>query len=358
MDLIDKVKTFPLSPGIYMMMDSSGHIIYVGKSKHLRIRVLGYFQPSRQKSRKLENLYYNMKDIDYIVTDTEFEALLLECQYIHCLKPRYNRMMKNPKRYCYTVIDQKQDWPVIDIVHSILFDKDIFLFGPFANKYTVERAIQGLKTYFNIDCLKFPKRNGPCLNYSIGQCIGICTGEHKKKYQSIVQEIIQILHGKNEGILRKMEQMMEDYARAFEFEKAAKFRDYIKALRTVLRQERAIEFLKGAKKLVAFEKLDEKTIKFFLIQGNRVLARKKCSIENKSKLVEAVQATIFSNLQNSQSKQDNKMLGKDEMDEAQIIYHYLQNGNCKYFQLEDHWLEEEHSNSLTEAISNTVEFFL
>lgn len=341
MDLIDKVKTFPQSPGIYLMKDSSGHIIYVGKSKHLRTRVQSYFHPSRHNSWKLENLYYNMKDMDYIETDTEFEALLLECQYIRHFKPRYNRRMKNPKRYCYIVIDQRKDWPTIDIVHSILFDKDIFLFGPFANKYTVEWAIQGLKCYFNIDCLNFPKRKGPCLNYSLGQCIGICIGEHKKTYQSIVHNIIQVLHGNNEGILKKMGKLMEDFADSFEFEKAAKFRDYLLALHSVLRQERAIDFIKGAKKLVVFEKLDEKTVKFFLIQGNQVLAQEKCSFENKKKLIKTVIETIFSLQKKSQQPQYNKIVGKDEMDEAQIIFHYLQNGDCQYFQLENAWFEEE-----------------
>lgn len=310
MDLIEKVRTFPLSPGIYLIKDSTGQIIYVGKSKHLRTRVQSYFRPSRHNSRKLENLYYNMKDIDCIETDTEFEALLLECQYIRRLKPRYNKMLKNPKRYCYIEIDRGKDWPTIDIVHSIIFDKDILLFGPFANKYIVERAIQGLKCYFNIDCLNFPKRNYPCFNYSIGQCIGICTGSHKEKYQLIVHEIIQVLHGKNEGILKNMEEMMEDFANSFELEKAAKLRDYLKALRSVLSQERAIEFIKGAKKLVVFEKLNESTVKFFLIQGNQVLVRKKCSLENKEKLINTVIQTILSNQKNSQQMQHKKLLEK------------------------------------------------
>lgn len=159
MDLQEKIKAFPASPGIYFMKDSLGNIIYVGKSKNVRSRVQSYFQPSRHISRKIENLVFHVKDIDFITTDTEFEALMLECQYIQRLKPQFNSLMKNPSRYCYIVFTEGQKWPRFEIVHTISNAEQLY-FGPFSNKNTVETALQGLKEYFKIDCLFFPQQKG------------------------------------------------------------------------------------------------------------------------------------------------------------------------------------------------------
>lgn len=341
MNLQKKIIQLPQTPGIYLMKDSLGNIIYVGKSKQLRTRVQSYFQPSRQVSRKIENLTYNVKDIDYIETDTEFEALLLECQYIHQLKPRYNSLMKNPNKYCYLVIDEKETWPRIEVVHTLSQEIHQHNFGPFSNKHTVERALQGLKEYFKIDCLHFPQQKGPCLKFSLGQCIGLCIGKNHERYRQIVKQIIKLFQGKNEALINDLEQAMESFAKEFQYEKAAKYRDYLNALRSLLRQERAIEFIKGDKKIAVFERLQEKTFKFFLIQGNQVLYRKKYSLDHGKNIGEEIVQTILSFQTKDKAKTTAKIIRKEDIDEAQIIYHYLQKGDCHYFQLDEDRLPDE-----------------
>lgn len=338
MSLQEKIKQFPLTPGIYLMKDSLGNIIYVGKSKQLRTRVQSYFQPSRQVSRKIENLTYNVKDIDYIETDTEFEALLLECQYIHELKPRYNSLMKNPSRYCYITIDEKERWPSIDIVPTLSQKGNQHYFGPFSNRNAVERALQGVKEHFKIDCLHFPQRKGPCLNYSLGQCMGLCIGKYHEEYRQIILQIIKLFQGKNSSLINELEKAMENFAKECHYEKAAKYRDHLNSLRSLLRQERAIEFIKGDKKIAVFEPLQDNSFKFFLIQGNQVLERKKYSLslnQGESVAADRIVQTILSFQLNGNTKPQTRIIGKEGIDEAQIIYQYLQNGNCYYFQLDE-----------------------
>lgn len=148
---------------------------------------------------------------------------------------------------------------------------------------------------------------------------------------------------------------MEKYARNFTFEKAAKYRNYITALQSLLKQEKAIDFIKGAGKMAVFEKLNESTIKLFFIQGNRILNRKKISLTNKSELQKGINETILTIQKEKNKIIPSTVITKEDMDEAQIIYHYLQKGDCHYFQIADSWLEKEKipllEQKLKEAIS-------
>lgn len=145
MNTADKAKQLPSSPGVYLMKDSSGSIIYVGKSKNLKNRVQSYFQNSKNHTKKVEKLVHHLKDFDFIVTDTEFEAFLLECKLIKEYRPFYNKMMKNPEWYTYIRIHMEKG---MELSSQMNKNDHYQYFGPYTSKSTAEKALQGLKDFF------------------------------------------------------------------------------------------------------------------------------------------------------------------------------------------------------------------
>ncbi len=341
MTLKDKARQLPSSPGVYLMKDSFDAIIYVGKSKNLKSRVQSYFQTSSKHSKKVEKLVKNIRNFDIIETDTEFEALLLECQLIKQLQPIFNRMMKNPQVYCYISVHVTEKYPSIKIVNSTGNNEHQY-FGPFPNRNRIETAVQGLKEFFQIDCSAQANHQKACLNYSLGLCMGICLGgeEIKRKYHSILNQIIDFLSGNDDGLFDEMEKKMNDASESLDFETAAKYRDYLDALHTVHYKEKVLQFAKENKKLLVIEPLDDRFFKLFLMEGDRVLFRKKYEWKMSSlkNLCTQLKADILIPL-TQEGKTSSHEIQKDEIDEAQIIYSYVQNAEyCIY--LEDE--SEEH----------------
>ena len=147
MTLKEKVKNLPSSPGVYLMKDVHDGIIYVGKAKNLKRRVQSYFQNSKSHSPKTVKLVNNIKNFDYILTDTEFEAFMLECKLIQELKPFFNRQMKNPKSYAYILIKTDEEIPKIEVTNFPIGGKNNQIFGPYRNKNTAAKAVQGMKDF-------------------------------------------------------------------------------------------------------------------------------------------------------------------------------------------------------------------
>ena len=284
MNLKDKAKNLPSVPGVYLMKDSDGRIIYVGKSKHLKNRVQSYFQHSKNHTKKVEKLVKNINDFDYIVTDTEFEAFMLECKLIQELQPMYNTMMKRPQSYTYIVIKLNQAIPSIETTNLMDDNDGNHYFGPYPNKNRAEKAIQGLKEFLKIDCHYPATKNTPCLNYSIGLCIGMCLGTSHvtKQYHTIITNIIALLNGTDKTILQDMKKKMLEAAENVDFEKASKYRDDIEAITSLLKKEKVIKFTKKNKNIVMIEYLPEQSMKLFLIKGNKVLFSEKYQLENKN----------------------------------------------------------------------------
>ena len=207
MDLREKVKNLPSTPGVYLMKDSMQGTIYVGKSKNLKNRVSSYFVNSKSHSPKVVKLVKNIRDFEYILTDTEFEALILECKLIKEIKPIYNKKMKSPLSYTYIKIDK--DYNNIEISNNSVTDDGNFYFGPYTSKGTVEKALDGIKEYYKIMCSGNYKKASPCLNYSLGSCIGYCFDDTAKEdYTNILRKIVDTLSGSNKIIIEEMEHSM------------------------------------------------------------------------------------------------------------------------------------------------------
>jgi excinuclease ABC subunit C len=354
MKLIDKVKDLPSSPGVYLMKDSSDRIIYVGKAKNLKNRVRSYFQNSTAHSQKIKKLKANIKDFQLILTDTEFEAFMLECKLIKEIKPIFNKKMKNPTSYTYIRFHKRNTHWTIDLSNTIEKDGSLY-FGPYPSKHTVEKALQGMKEFLKIDCGN-PNRGTPCLNYSLGLCIGICFNkDSRKQYNERLKKMIDFLQGKDTEVLQKLNQKMIDASNNFDFETAGKYRDTLDSIQSLLYKERVIEFTEANKNIALIEYIDDAALKLFLIKGNHVLFSEKYKIieENSEQLVEKIKANILKHFK-SFTNHSSIEVSKDEIDEAQIIYSYLNSSSCKYVVIDDKWLEFDHQTNIDSSILYTL----
>jgi excinuclease ABC subunit C len=341
-DIKEKIKVLPSCPGVYLMGDSLKNVIYVGKSKNLKNRVSSYFQNSKSHSPKVIKLVQNLKDFEYIITDTEFEAFLLECELIKKIKPAYNKQMKNPKSYCYVQIRTSEKFPSIEMSNDFKEKDGNIYFGPYTNKNTVERGILGLKECCKIPCDNKLKRNSACFNYSLNLCIGTCLETtSNEQYLHVLDKITNLLNSTDKSILNEMEHIMNRASAEFDFERAAKYRDYIRAVNYLLNNVEVIKFVKENKNIILLESLTDSVIKLFLINGNKILFSEKYSISdlNLEKLKLIIKDNILFYFNNENLKNPIE-IAREEIDESQIIYTYLKNksNNCKYFIIPEKWL--------------------
>ncbi|MBU8918076.1 GIY-YIG nuclease family protein [Neobacillus sp. 114] len=349
MDLKEKVKNLPITPGVYLMKDSAGQIIYVGKAKNLKNRVRSYFQHSKAHSKKTIKLVATLKDFDYILTDTEFEAFLLECQLIKDIKPFFNRKMKNPQNYSYIVMRMDELHPTLEVTNVCIENDGNLYFGPFISKFAVEKAVQGIKEFFKISCSNRSTVGSPCLNHSLGLCIGLCTGKvPREKYDSILTRIIALIKGDDLSPLAEMEEKMAAAAGQLDFELAAKYKGYLEAISFLHYKEGVVDFAEANQNIVTIEFLDDRTFKLFLIKGNTVLFSEKFSLEG-TDVVITVRANIL-NFFKGVRDETPLNVHKEDLDEAQIIYSYLTGNHGRYALIPDALLTAQDHTLMDETI--------
>lgn len=232
--LREKSNRLPLSPGVYLMKDKNGTIIYVGKAKALKNRVTTYFHHNSQHTAKTLKLVDNIADFDFIVTQTELDALVLECSLIKLHQPKYNILLKDVKGYNYIKIS-KEEFPRISYsFHTD--DKKAEYIGPFTSGYTIKTAVEETNALFMLPTCKraFPRDFGkerPCLNYHIKKCMGVCEGKiSAEEYGKIVDEAVKYLKSGSKASVDELKEEMEKAAENLEFEKAARLRDRIEAV--------------------------------------------------------------------------------------------------------------------------------
>ena len=324
MKLEEKIKNLPACPGVYLMKDSFNSIIYIGKSKNLKSRVSSYFQNSKSHSPKVLKLINHLKDFDYVTTDTEFEALLLECKLIGEIKPLYNRLMKNPRSYCYIGLKLSDTYPYVHLSREYIRGEGDIYFGPFTNKRKVKKAIFAIKYYLKILCTSNSNKGMSCLNHSLGLCSGMCLDDYLEDgSKDILSGIVDIIEGKNKNIINDFQAQMKTYSSNLDFENAIKFRDYVSAVSYVISKNRVIAFIKENKNFIVIEPLNDEEFKIFLIKGNKVLFDKKYSGDNhnlidfKSILKENI-LYVFNKFKNLSID-----VNRENIDKSQIIYTYL-----------------------------------
>ncbi len=234
----DPTNNLPHQPGVYLMKDKDGDIIYIGKAKDLYKRVNTYFQ--KPPSAKTRTLLKNIDKVNYLVTASEKEALILECNLIKSYCPRYNVVLRDDKNYPYLRLDLKQRWPRITIVRRMKRDGATY-FGPFTSSKAVRETLRAMDRLFPLrKCSdhEFKNRIRPCLNYQIGRCLAPCVGYvNEERYLRLAKQASLFLKGKRKEILENLEKEMKKAADALEFEQAAFYRDRIKAVKYTLERQ-------------------------------------------------------------------------------------------------------------------------
>ncbi|BCG59787.1 GIY-YIG nuclease family protein [Paenibacillus sp. URB8-2] len=340
----EKIQSLPSSPGVYLMKDSLGGIIYVGKSKNLKKRVQSYFYHSNSHPKKIKTLVSHIKDLEHRVTDTEFEAFMLECRLIQELKPMYNKKMKNPLAYTYIVIKMRNGLRRIEIASEHAGNDDAVYFGPYtASRHSVERALQSFQECCQIACSSTVFNGSACLNHSLGLCRGMCLGgEAVNEYNEIIDRFIAMLDGSDRSLYEEMRRSMQRAAERYDFEAAAKFRDCSEALDYILMKEEVIGFTGEDRNIVVFEELDEDRIKLFLIKRNRILYSEKINVRGLGiqSLINNIKKSIFIHF-GADSHPPSGGVTREEVDEAQIIYSYLQRSDGRYLLIPGEWIVSE-----------------
>lgn len=275
----EELKKLPSSPGVYLMHDASEEIIYIGKAISLKNRVRQYFQSSRKRTPKIEQMISHISYFEYIVTDSELEALILECNLIKEHRPKYNTMLKDDKTYPYIKVTIGEDYPRILIARQMKKDKSKY-FGPYVNGKAVKSTIELLHRIYHIrTCNRsLPKEMGTgraCLNYHIKQCDGPCMGYiSKEEYQKKIEQILKFLGGNYEEITKMLEQKMYEASADMNFEAAAEYRDLIADIKA-LAQKQKITSGEGLDRDVIAYAADgnDAVVQVFFIREGKLLGR-------------------------------------------------------------------------------------
>jgi len=275
--LKEKVSSLPDLPGVYMMKSEKGHVIYVGKAKSLRKRVASYFLKTAGQSTKTASLVSHISDIDYMVTSSEVEALILENNLIKRHRPRYNVILRDDKNYPYLRLSS-EEYPKLTVVRGIKKDK-AWYFGPYTSATSMRETLRLIRRVFPIRACSdeaFRGRKRPCLNYQIGRCLAPCVGfVSKEDYEGIVNDIRMFLEGKNRELARALGRKMAEASEMLDFESAAKIRDRINAVKKVLeRQSITSGKLIDQDYLAVARKGDEAQAMVLFVRGGSVIGSK------------------------------------------------------------------------------------
>lgn len=278
-DIQEELKKLPGKPGVYIMHDEKDNIIYVGKAISLKNRVRQYFQSSRNKGAKIEQMVTHIRRFEYIVTDSELEALVLECNLIKEYRPKYNTMLMDDKAYPFIKVTVEEPFPRVMLARKMVKDKSKY-FGPYTSAGAVKDTIELIRKLYQIRSCnrKLPRDIGkerPCLNYHIHQCKAPCQGYiSQEEYRESVNEVIHFLNGNYDIILKELEERMEEASEALEFEKAIEYRELLTSVQKIAQKQKITDTAGEDRDIlaVAVEK-EEAVVQVFFIRGGRLIGR-------------------------------------------------------------------------------------
>ena len=280
-DIEAELKKLPSKPGVYIMHDKNDKIIYVGKAISLKNRVRQYFRKTN-KTKRIENMVSLIDHFEYIVTDNEAEALILECNLIKKNMPKFNVLLKDDKTYPYIKVNVKAEYPDVYITRRILNDGAKY-FGPYANAGSAKEMVDFIKTKFKIrQCKTFKYKDRPCLNYHIKKCMAPCMGYiSREDYREQINQIIDLLEGKTEKIMKQLKQEMEEASKKFEYEKAAYIRDKILAIDNISKRQKVSNLSENDIDVIGIAKSSYQVcVEMFFIRNSKMIGRKHYFLAN------------------------------------------------------------------------------
>lgn len=273
-DIEAELKKLPAKPGVYIMHDKNDKIIYVGKAISLKNRVRQYFRKNN-KTKRIENMVSLVDHFEYIVTDNEAEALILECNLIKKNMPKFNVLLKDDKTYPYIKVNIQADYPDVYVTRRILNDGAKY-FGPYANSGAAKEMVDFIKEKFKIrQCRSFKYKDRPCLNYQIKKCFAPCMGYiSKEEYRKQIDEIISILDGKIDKLVKNLEQEMQNASSKMDFEKAAYIRDKIIAIQRISAKQKVSNINENDIDVIGIARNDfEICIEVFFVRKSKMVGR-------------------------------------------------------------------------------------
>lgn len=269
----EELKKLPEKPGVYIMKDKDDNILYVGKAVILKNRVRQYFQKTN-KTERIKKMVSQIDHFEYIVVDSEMEALILECNLIKLHKPKYNVLLKDDKMYPYIKITINEDFPTVRMTRKKLNDGAKY-YGPYTNAYATKETVDFLnKIYLLKQCRKiFTKKETPCLNYHIKKCLGICAGNiEKEEYRKIINQVMAVLDGKSEDLIKQIKKEMIVASNNLQFEKAAELRDKISNIQNLLQKQKMDNISENDIDVIGIVKrLDRASIEIFNIRNSKMV---------------------------------------------------------------------------------------
>lgn len=286
MNIQDKLKLLPDKPGVYLMKNADGDIIYVGKAVLLKNRVRSYFQSSHGHSPKVRAMVAQIEDFEYIITDSEVEALILECNLIKKHRPRYNVRLKDDKSYPYLKLTVNEEFPRLFMTRRVVRDGARY-YGPYTNAGAVHETLRILKQIFPLrSCKKkeVERHKRPCLNFHIKKCVGPCAGQiSQEDYSRMIKEVALFLEGRQEELIKQLEAKMQEASARMEFEKAALYRDQARALRAVVEKQKIVMADLTDQDYIGFARSgDLGCASVFFLRGGKLLGREHYILEGVS----------------------------------------------------------------------------
>ena len=275
----ETLQSLPLLPGVYLMKNTEGKILYVGKAKRLKNRVRSYFVPSGPPSLRIATMVTQIAEIDYIVTDSEIEALILEATLIKKHKPHYNVVLKDDKNFPYIKLTINEEFPRIVTVRKIKRDGALY-FGPYVNVGALNKTLKLVKRFFPLRLcagnITLGCKERPCFEYEIHRCLGPCAGKcTKEEYWQVVEEAKLFLQRKRDDLLKDLQRRMERYAETLQFERAAKLRDQIEAVARIMERQKIISTnFENQDVIAAARKGSQVNVQIFFIRNGILMGRK------------------------------------------------------------------------------------
>ncbi len=339
MEILKKIKTFPRSPGVYLMKDKNNKVIYVGKAKNLHNRVSSYFSNSFTDP-KTSILVNNIFDIDFIVTENEIEALILEDTLIKQHLPKYNILLKDDKRYPFLKLTINEEYPRLIIVRRRAKDNALY-FGPYTSVKSMRETLKLINRIFPIrKCnkkLKLERSIPPyfkpvgnyCLYYQMKQCLAPCQGNvDPQEYKRIIKQISLFLQGKNHDLIQELNLRMQEYTKKLEFEKAAKIRDRLLAIEKVMEKQKIISSKFESKDVIAFSYKGEiYNITLLFIREGKMVGKNNFVIEKKFKemTTDEIITSFIKQYYSNPSFLPEEVLLSIQIEDAELIEQWLFN---------------------------------
>ena len=321
----EELKKLPSKPGVYIMHDKDDKIIYVGKAISLKNRVRQYFRKTN-KTKRIQNMVALIDHFEYIVTDNEAEALILECNLIKKNMPKFNVLLKDGKTYPYIKVNIKAEYPDVYMTRRILNDGAKY-FGPYANSGSAKEMVEFIKSKFKIrQCKSFKYKDRPCLNYHIKKCMAPCMGYvSREDYMKQINEIIDVLEGKTEKLIKDLIKEMEEASTNLQFEKAAYIRDKIGAIDRISAKQKVSNISENNIDVIGLARSDTRVcIEIFFVRKSKMIGREHFFLND---LVDEESKEILSNF----IKQyymgrpilPNKIMIKEEIEDKEILQELL-----------------------------------